>query len=98
MTLRRGMDYYVCNGCGKDSRDDAERIRQSVGNAFVSVDIQNMATGDDVTNDVHICSRCWCKVQIVIDGQHRLARERAREREDERQALEQEERDAPWNN
>lgn len=76
MTKRQEV-YYECNGCGVKSNDPeiAAKIEDSVGNGFVTLEATNLITGDDlIPEDVHICSKCWGLVQIIIDRGQQIGR------------------------
>lgn len=73
MATKWGETYYICNGCGADSRDDESEYPQ-----WMTLEVTNILTGEDVMlgmEDHHICSECWCRVQDVIDRAHRQAHE-----------------------
>jgi hypothetical protein len=67
--------YYICNGCGADSRNEHEHIIRSPGNAFVTLRGLNTVTQDDIIEpDFHLCSTCWGRVQAAWEGRELPAR------------------------
>lgn len=56
--------FFVCDTCGRDSRQ-----AEYESHGFVSIRVADVITGIDVLSgpDHHLCSKCWCRVQDVID-------------------------------